>query len=112
MRLQSEYNTNSYHLSMGPNVTFEDERFSLDHDVESGSYQLNIRDVKRSDEGKYQCQVNTFFNFLLTKSQTDQLSMLFLLKAVSDVGNIVYSDVNIIVHDACDVGYFSIGAQR
>ena len=57
MRLQSEHNANSLPLSNGPNLIVKDRRFNLNYDPDSGSYKLTIRDVVKSDEGKYQCQV-------------------------------------------------------
>jgi len=57
MRLQSEHNKNALPISNGDTMIFKDRRFAVDYDSDAGSYKLTIKDVVKSDEGKYQCQV-------------------------------------------------------
>lgn len=63
MRLQSEYNANSLRLSNGSDLIIKERRFKVKYNPESGSYKLTISEVRKSDEGKYQCKVNSILNF-------------------------------------------------
>ena len=71
MRLQSEHNKNALPISNGENMIFKDRRFAVDYDSDAGSYKLTIKEVVKSDEGKYQCQglfVYNLVSYLLTPS--------------------------------------------
>lgn len=47
----------TFPVSTGPTLLVKDKRFSLDHEANSGTYTLSIKNVKRSDGATYQCQV-------------------------------------------------------
>merc|ERR1712029_340630 len=66
MRLKSEENNNPLPISTGPNLFLRDDRFKLDYDPNAGSYKLTIKDVVKSDEGRYQCQVVTDVKNVIT----------------------------------------------
>jgi len=59
MRLESKDSKNTLPISTGSNLLVRDTRFDLKFEPEAGSYKLIIKDIVKSDEGKYQCQVVT-----------------------------------------------------
>ena len=75
MRLQSEHNKNALPISNGDTMIFKDRRFAVDYDSDAGSYKLTIKDVVKSDEGKYQCQglfvVYNFHDNVVTSQSLD-----------------------------------------
>lgn len=44
-------------LSSGPTLIIRDNRFSMRYDTASSTYTLQIKDVQRTDEATYQCQI-------------------------------------------------------
>jgi len=59
MKLEDERKNNPVPISTGNKLFFKNSRYSLEFDPNAGSYKLIINDVAKSDEGKYQCQVVT-----------------------------------------------------
>ena len=59
MKLEDERKNNPVPISTGNKLFFKNSRYSLEFDPNEGSYKLIINDVAKSDEGKYQCQVVT-----------------------------------------------------
>ena len=59
MKLENEKTQNPVPISTGNKLFFKNSRFELDFDPNAGSYKLIISNVAKSDEGKYQCQVVT-----------------------------------------------------
>ncbi len=57
LRLESEKNKNTLPISSAGNLLVRDNRFGLELNADEGTYKLTIKDVVRSDEGRYQCQV-------------------------------------------------------
>ena len=47
----------NFPISTGPSLLIPDKRFTLEHDQDTGSYSLTIRDITPSDAATYQCQV-------------------------------------------------------
>ena len=66
MRLESKDNKNTLPISTGPNLFIRDSRFNLSHEPEAGTYKLTIKDVVKTDEGRYQCQVVTDVKNVIT----------------------------------------------
>lgn len=66
MRLESKDNKNTLPISTGPNLFIRDARFNLVFDANAGSYKLTIKDVVKTDEGRYQCQVVTDVKNVIT----------------------------------------------
>ena len=66
MRLESKQNANTLPISTGPNLFVRDTRFNLDFDPDAGSYKLTIKEVVKTDEGRYQCQVVTDVKNIIT----------------------------------------------
>lgn len=55
-------------LSTGPSLIIRDHRFAMRYDTASATYTLQLKDVQRSDEGRYECQIIVALNNKVTKS--------------------------------------------
>ena len=67
MRLKSEENENPLPIATGPdNLIVRNDKFKLGFDPNAGTYKLTIKDVVKSDEGRYQCQVVTDVKNVIT----------------------------------------------
>lgn len=55
-------------LSSGSALIIRDNRFSLRYDTASATYTLQLKDVQRSDEGRYECQIIVGINNKVTQS--------------------------------------------
>ena len=64
--MRMEDSGKSFPISTGPNLLISDKRFTLEHDVNSGSYSLSIRNVQRADVATYQCQVVISLHEMIT----------------------------------------------
>jgi len=54
-------------LSSGSSLIIRDNRFSLRYDTASATYTLQLKDVQRSDEGRYECQIIVGINNKVTE---------------------------------------------
>lgn len=54
-------------LSKGATLIIRDNRFSMRYDTASSTYTLQIKDVQRSDEATYQCQIIVGINNKVSK---------------------------------------------
>jgi len=55
-------------LSTGSSLIIRDHRFALRYDTASATYTLQLKDVQRSDEGRYECQIIVAINNKVTQS--------------------------------------------
>lgn len=53
-------------LSSGSSLIIRDNRFALRYDTASATYTLQLKDVQRSDEGRYECQIIVGINNKVT----------------------------------------------
>lgn len=54
-------------LSSGSSLIIRDNRFALRYDTASATYTLQLKDVQRSDEGRYECQIIVGINNKVTE---------------------------------------------
>jgi len=54
-------------LSSGSSLIIRDNRFALRYDTASATYTLQLKDVQRSDEGRYECQIIVGINNKVTQ---------------------------------------------
>eukprot|EP00092_Neocalanus_flemingeri_P018811 GFUD01020369.1.p1 GENE.GFUD01020369.1~~GFUD01020369.1.p1 ORF type:complete len:361 (-),score=89.88 GFUD01020369.1:114-1196(-) len=54
-------------LSSGSSLIIRDNRFALRYDTASATFTLQLKDVQRSDEGRYECQIIVGINNKVTK---------------------------------------------
>lgn len=54
-------------LSSGSSLIIRDHRFALRYDTASATYTLQLKDVQRSDEGRYECQIIVGINNKVTE---------------------------------------------
>jgi len=55
-------------LARGPSLIIRDHRFAMRYDTASATYTLQLKDVQRSDEGRYECQIIVAINNKVTQS--------------------------------------------
>ena len=92
MRLESKDSKNTLPISTGPNLLVRDSRFELNFEPEAGSYKLNIKDIVKSDEGKYQCQVVTDVKNVVTADVLLKVKVEPVM--IEDTENIIDVEVN------------------
>ena len=66
MKLGMGRTKNPVPLSTGTQILFKDSRYKLDVDHAAGTYKLIITNVEKIDGGKYQCQVVTHPETMVT----------------------------------------------
>ena len=44
-------------LASGSSLIIRDHRFAMRYDTASATYTLQLKDIQRSDEGRYECQI-------------------------------------------------------
>jgi len=66
MKLEMGRSKNPVPLSTGEQILFKDSRYELDVDIAAGTYKLIISKVEKIDGGKYQCQVVTHPETMVT----------------------------------------------
>jgi len=66
MKLEMGRTKNPVPLSTGTQILFKDSRYKLDVDHAAGTYKLIITNVEKIDGGKYQCQVVTHPETMVT----------------------------------------------
>jgi len=66
MKLEMGKTKNPVPLSTGNQILFKDSRYKLDVDHAAGTYKLIINNVEKIDGGKYQCQVVTHPQTMVT----------------------------------------------
>jgi len=54
-------------LSSGSSLIIRDNRFALRYDTASATFTLQLKDVQRSDEGRYECQIIVGINNKVTQ---------------------------------------------
>jgi len=55
-------------LASGSSLIIRDHRFAMRYDTASATYTLQLKDVQRSDEGRYECQIIVAINNKVTQS--------------------------------------------
>ena len=94
MKLEDERKNNPVPISTGNKLFFKNSRYSLEFDPNAGSYKLIINDVAKSDEGKYQCQVVTTPENVITADVDVKVKTTPVMK--EDAEPVVMQEVNTI----------------
>jgi len=55
-------------LASGSSLIIRDHRFAMRYDTASATYTLQLKDIQRSDEGRYECQIIVQINNKVTQS--------------------------------------------
>ena len=92
MKLEDERKNNPVPISTGNKLFFKNSRYSLEFDPNAGSYKLIINDVAKSDEGKYQCQVVTTPENVITADVDVKVKTTPVMK--EDAEPVVMQEVN------------------
>ena len=92
MKLEDERKNNPVPISTGNKLFFKNSRYSLEFDPNEGSYKLIINDVAKSDEGKYQCQVVTTPENVITADVDVKVKTTPVMK--EDAEPVVMQEVN------------------
>ena len=66
MKLEMGRTKNPVPLSVGTQILSRDSRYRLDLDYTAGTYKLIITNIEKMDGGKYQCQVVTHPETMVT----------------------------------------------
>ena len=70
-------------LASGSSLIIRDHRFAMRYDTASATYTLQLKDIQRSDEGRYECQIIV----QVSLSHSSSYSYLLLSHCVAQINN-------------------------
>ena len=79
-------------LASGSSLIIRDHRFAMRYDTASATYTLQLKDIQRSDEGRYECQIIVQARLIFSLSIISHI--LSLISLISLISYLSYPQIN------------------